>query len=59
MTTAILVTVIVMLALYDLFIAIRRGYTATISYVILQASLKYPIIPFTAGVITGHILWPQ
>jgi hypothetical protein len=58
-TAWVLISAINLLIGYDVYAAIRWGYTGTISYDVLQASLRHPIIPFAAGVIAGHLFWNQ
>lgn len=59
-TTAwVLVTIVGALIGYDIFAYLRWGYHGTISYDVLSASLRHPLIPFMVGVIAGHLFWPQ
>jgi len=44
---------------YDIFAYFYWAYEGTISFKVLTASRKYPIIPFAVGVIAGHLFWPQ
>ena len=43
----------------DLWLAFTRGPEASVSIVILELSRKWPIIPFAAGMLAGHLFWPQ
>ncbi len=66
---ALVVTLVTVLAAllglvgYDIYLALRGGYPATISYQILQVSRAEPIIPLLVGLILGillgHLFWPQ
>jgi hypothetical protein len=50
---------VLMLVLYDIYAVVTWGYEGTISRDILFASLKHPIIAFAAGLLCGHLFWPQ
>jgi hypothetical protein len=60
---AFIVVGVTLLTVYDVWAALSHGYEATMSYVILHASLRYPIIPFLAGlvigILAGHLFAPQ
>ena len=58
-TAWLLVAVAGLLILYDIYAAVRWGYDGTISRDMLVASLSHPIIAFAAGVLCGHLFWPQ
>ncbi len=59
MTTGFISIVAIIITLYDIWMLWRRGYEATISWVLLTWSRKYPIIAFMLGVLAGHIFWPN
>ncbi len=59
MTGVIIVSVVITLATVDLWLLVTGGVEATFSHVILSASSRWPIIPFAAGVLCGHLFWPQ
>jgi len=57
--TFIVITTLIILA-YDGFALYKSKKTEyTISYIILKASLKNPIIPFVFGLLMGHFFWSQ
>jgi hypothetical protein len=60
---AFIVVGVTILTVYDIWALTTHGYEATMSYVILDASLNYPIIPFVVGLIigilAGHLFAPQ
>jgi hypothetical protein len=58
-TAFVIISALVILLAYDLYAVLSGGFSATISWVIYQASLKYPIIPFAGGVVCGHFWWSQ
>jgi len=43
----------------DVYLVIRGGLPATISWFLWTNSVKYPIIPFVLGVLAGHLFWDQ
>ena len=47
------------IAIADAALAWHFGPDATISRVIVNLSRAYPIIPLLAGVVLGHLFWPQ
>jgi hypothetical protein len=47
------------LFLYDLYALSALGWDETISVSVLQLSKKYPIVPFLAGLVCGHLFWSQ
>ena len=48
---------------YDLYRAIKYGFSATLSYWVMVNSTKYPAIPallgFVIGLLFGHLFWNQ
>lgn len=58
-TAWLLVAVVVGLSAYDIFAAVKWGYHGTISYDILTMAMAHPIVAFAAGVLCGHLFWPQ
>lgn len=53
----LLMTLICLLG-YDLFAVYQFGYDGTISLVVFTLAKAYPIIPFLAGVVVGHLFFP-
>ena len=45
--------------LYDLYALAFLGWDDTISVSTLQLSKKFPVVPFLAGLVCGHLFWPQ
>ena len=58
-TAWFIVLLVFLLAGYDVYAAVKWGYQGTISYDILTAAQTHPIIAFAAGVLCGHLFWPQ
>lgn len=59
LTLFVILIATLLLAGYDLFIFMTLGNDATISIVMKQLCEQYPVIPFVAGFICGHIFWPN
>lgn len=55
LTKLVIVLTIIILVLYDIFAFVKWGPPATLSFVVYDASLKLPIIPFAAGLLCGHL----
>lgn len=47
----------------DIYLAIKGGFQATLSYWMMLNSIKYPIMPamlgFGIGLLFGHFFWDQ
>lgn len=57
-TRMVLLMTLVCLLGYDLFAVYKFGYEGTISLVVFTMAKSYPIIPFLAGVVVGHLFFP-
>ena len=51
-------TILVIVA-FDVYVFQGGGTESTISWTMVEWSYKYPIFPFSMGVIMGHLFWPQ
>lgn len=58
-TIGMLLTFGVILILWDIFVAVTAPTGDTISEVTLWFAMRHPVVPFTIGVIGGHLFWPQ
>jgi len=45
--------------LWDAYCTMRGDYRSQVSQVLLEWSVRWPIIPFAIGVVVGHLFWPQ
>ena len=54
-TFIVIIILAVLIALYDLFALWRWGIEGTISVVVLEASRRWPAIPFGLGFLMGHL----
>ncbi len=59
MTTWIFIALAQLVGAIDLCLLATRGPEATFSAAILAGSRAYPIVPFLAGVLAGHLFFPQ
>jgi len=57
MTEYFVVGGVLLVIFYDIIAYVFRGKSDTISTVIYRLSREYPIIPFAAGVVAGHLFW--
>lgn len=57
-TRMVLLLTLICLLGYDLFAVYSFGYEGTISLVVFTMAKAYPIIPFLAGVVVGHLFFP-
>lgn len=53
----VLVTIVVLILIYDAYLQLSGGEVNTISVRFYIAARKYPIIPFIAGYLLGHLTW--
>lgn len=57
-TVAFIVAVIAIVTVYDVW-AVAHSYDWTISATLYGAAKQFPIIPFLAGIVCGHLTWPN
>lgn len=58
-TAWFIVIIIFTCIFYDIYIGINYGTASTISWVTWTTAKNYPIIPFAAGILCGHLFWTQ
>ena len=56
-TVIFIFAVVVIASLFDVYVYVRGGTDATISWTIFEAAHKFPMIPFFVGVLCGHFFW--
>lgn len=54
-----IIVVTAVIICYDIVIAIFGGPGGTISEVFLRFAWQHPFVPFTWGVLAGHLTWPS
>ncbi len=62
-TLGVALCIVAVIAVYDGWTFARRGYQTTISYLLLSAARKRPIVAaligLLVGILFGHLFWPQ
>lgn len=53
----LLALVLVMTGVYDLYASYVNPNLETVSEFVWRTSSTYPILPFIAGVVAGHLFW--
>ena len=56
-TAILLVATLTIFSLADLYLAWQHGSQGTVSAVIREASHRWPLLPFLAGVLADHLFW--
>ena len=49
--------VVAAIAIFDVWIILKKGKQESISAHIIRASHKYPMLPFLLGIVCGHLFW--
>lgn len=57
LTAAVLVACVLLLVVFDLYMAANNVPGDTISEVVRSWAARHPVIPFAAGVVMGHFFW--
>lgn len=53
------VVVLLLVGVWDVYLALTRIQGETPSDIILQFLQRYPVIAVLIGVLIGHLVWPQ
>jgi hypothetical protein len=56
-TKIVLLLAAIILIVYDIVVYVWGGPEATLSLVVVKLSAEYPLIPFLAGLLCGHLFW--
>jgi hypothetical protein len=56
-TFLFIIFIVAAIAVFDVFIIIKKGKYESISAYIIRSSHKYPSIPFLIGFVCGHLFW--
>jgi hypothetical protein len=56
-TAILLVVALAAVAVYDAYAGLFLGGDATVTSVVQAWSRDYPLIPFLAGLLAGHLFW--
>lgn len=57
LTMIILIVVPIFLAIFDVYIIMKKGKKESISAYIIRGSKKYPLIVLLFGILLGHLFW--
>jgi hypothetical protein len=57
LTIAFIMFLVVVIAVFDVYIIAKKGKQESISAHIIRMSHKYPSIPFLIGFVAGHLFW--
>lgn len=56
-TSIVLISAAVFLALFDVYIIAKKGKQESISAYIIRGSKKYPLMVLLFGILLGHLFW--
>lgn len=56
-TTIFSILLVIVVAVFDVYIIADEGKTASISATLIRWSHEYPSIPFLLGFVCGHLFW--
>jgi TRAP-type C4-dicarboxylate transport system permease small subunit len=59
LTALAMLSIIAIGLVVDAIIALKYGSSATVSRVIMDLSMQYPVIPLLVGMALGHFFLPQ
>lgn len=57
LTVKVIIAITVAAFGYTAWTLWKRGYKTTISWTMLTASKKFPVIAYAFGFVSGHLLW--
>jgi type III secretory pathway component EscT len=57
LTILFILTLVVAIAVFDVYIIFKKGKYESISAHIIRASHRHPSIPFLIGFVAGHLFW--
>lgn len=57
LTAIFTICIILIIAIFDVYVIVNGGTEASISHLIITWSYKYPIFTFMFGVVCGHLFW--
>jgi len=56
-TLLFIITIAVLIAIFDVYIIAQKGKKESISAHIIRVSHNHPLIPFLLGIVCGHLFW--
>lgn len=57
LTVAVILGIILVIAVYDVWVILKRGKFESISAHIIRMSKQYPLLVFLLGITFGHLFW--
>lgn len=58
-TMGLMVGSIVLISAWDIYVAVKKEYEATVSEIARDTSEVHAILPFFTGMACGHFFWPR
>lgn len=59
LTQAVMAVATIGVLAYDYYALHKYGYQSTVSYLMLSAAKKQPVLAFLVGGLCGHLFFPQ
>jgi len=56
-TKIVSMIILAAIVLWDVFVMVTDGADSSISSMLIEMSYQYPIMPFSIGVVCGHLFW--
>lgn len=57
MTLVFVLLIVFIIAVFDIYVILKKGKYHSISAFIIRSSRQYPSIPFLIGFVCGHLFW--
>lgn len=57
LTVIFIISLVVIVAIFDVYIINKKGKSESISAHLIRASHNHPSIPFLIGFVAGHLFW--
>ena len=54
-----LLLIVLAVGIWDVYVTAKGQQGETVSVVIHQWSLTYPVLPLLLGLVLGHVFWPN
>jgi predicted permease len=57
LTAIFMISIVVIIALFDVYIIAKKGKQESISAYIIRGSKNYPLLVLLFGILLGHLFW--
>jgi hypothetical protein len=57
LTITFMIAGVVIVALFDVYIILKKGKSESISAHVIRGSHKYPLLVLLCGMVLGHLFW--